>query len=256
MPPDELDFRPQEAPPDHRLTPLGAYSGSLAARAYQSLREAILCLRYRPGEAIRKTEICDLFGVSRSPVSEAISRLSAEGLVDIFPQAGTYVARFSMEDIREGAFLREAIELAAIERVAPGITDQQLVMLRRSLRIQEALVQDRDFGGFYGHDSEFHELILSFTGFPRLQQVADNAWVNVNRARQLALPVAGRVIETLEEHRAVLAALEARDAAAARAALRHHLGQLMRFLTPLERQHPDLFEPPAREASRQMRPGG
>lgn len=226
-----------------RLRPLDAFSGSLANRAYLALREAILSLGYRPGEALRKGEICEELGVSRSPVAEAISRLAAEGLVDVVPQAGTYVARFSMDEIREGAFLREAIELAAVEAVAPVISEEQLILLRRNLRVQEALVMDGDFPGFYTLDGEMHELILSFTGFRKLSHVADTAWVHVNRARQLILPLPGRVAETLEEHKAILAALEARDPEAARKAMRAHLGQLITFLEPLERKHPELFAP-------------
>lgn len=226
-----------------RLRPLDAFTGSLAQRTYQTLREAILNLGYRPGEALRKGEICEVLGISRSPVSEAITRLAGEGLVDVVPQAGTYVARFSMAEIREGAFLREAIELAAVERVAPAIAEEQLVPLRRNLRVQEALVADRDFAGFYRLDAEMHELILSYTGFRNISQVAETAWVHVNRARQLILPVPGRVAETLEEHRAILAALEARDPMAARDAMRRHLGRLVTFLEPLERDRPELFDP-------------
>lgn len=226
----------------HRFRPLDAFAGSLASRTYQSLREAILSLEYRPGEALRKVEVCEALGVSRSPVSEAILRLSGEGLVDVVPQAGTYVARFSMGEIREGAFLREAIELAAMDYLAPRITEDQLVVLRRNLRIQEALVDDADFTGFYALDREFHEQLLSFTGFPRLSQVADTTWVQVNRARQLLLPVPGRVAETLGEHRSILAALERRDAEAARQAMRVHLGRLLSFIVPLVEEYPDLFD--------------
>jgi DNA-binding GntR family transcriptional regulator len=226
-----------------RLSPLEAFSGSLANRTYLSLRDAILNLAYRPGEALRKGEICEALGVSRSPVGEAIARLAGEGLVDVVPQAGTYVARFSMDEIREGAFLREAIELAAVEIVAERISNEQLVQLRRNLRVQEALVADGDFAGFYKLDGEMHAMILSFTGFRKLGQVADTAWVHVNRARQLVLPMPGRVAETLDEHRAILAALEARDADAARAAMRRHLRRLVTFLEPLEKSHPELFEP-------------
>ena len=225
------------------LRPLDAFTGSLSNRTYLSLREAIVNLVFRPGEALRKSDICETLGVSRSPVAQAITRLEGEGLVDVVPQAGTYVARFSMKEIREGIFLREAIELSAIELVATAITEQQLVQLRRNLRVQEALVEDGDFAGFSALDSQMHELILSFTGFRKLGQVADTAWVHVNRARKLVLPVPGRVAETLEEHRAVLAALEARDAQAARAAMRRHLGQLITFLEPLEKSHPALFAP-------------
>jgi DNA-binding GntR family transcriptional regulator len=232
-----------DARPRGRLRPLEAFSGSLANRTYLALREAILNLSYRPGEALRKGEICAALGVSRSPVGEAIARLGAEGLVDVIPQAGTYVARFSMDEIREGAFLREAIELAAAETLAGRITEEQLVQLRRNLRVQEALVADGDFAGFYAMDGEMHGMILSFTGFRKLGQVAETAWVHVNRARQLILPMPGRVAETLEEHRAILAALEARDPEAARAAMRRHLGRLITFLAPLEKSHPELFAP-------------
>jgi DNA-binding GntR family transcriptional regulator len=230
-------------PAGTRLRPLDAFPGSLSNRTYLTLREAILGLTYRPGDMLRKAEICARLGVSRSPVAEAILRLAGEGLVDVIPQAGTYVARFSMDEIREGAFLREAIELAAVEAVAPVITEAQLVALRRNFRIQEALVADGDFAGFYKLDAEMHEMILSFTGFRKIGQVASSAWVHVNRARQLVLPVPGRITETLDEHRAILATLEARDAGRARAAMRHHLRKLVSFVEPLERKHPEIFSP-------------
>lgn len=198
---------------------------------------------FRPGEILRKSEICETLGVSRSPVSEAVARLAAEGLVDVVPQAGTFVARFSMAEIREGAFLREALELAAVDLVATTVTDDQLVLLRRNLRVQQALLTDGDFAGFYQTDAQMHELILSFTGFRRLATLADTAWVHVNRARQLILPAPGRVQATLAEHHAILSAIEARDPATARAATQHHLRQLMTFLEPLAQTHPELFSP-------------
>lgn len=232
---------PQEASGTARLRPLDAFPGSLANRVYLALKEAILCIAFRPGEILRKGEICAALGVSRSPVSEAVVRLAAEGLVDVVPQSGTFVARFSMAEIREGAFIREAIELAAVRRVAEIVTEEQLAELRRNLRVQEALVADGDHAGFYKLDGEMHGMILSFTGYRRLQQVSETAWLHVNRARQLVLPVPGRVAATLAEHRAIVAALEARDPERARAATRAHLGQLLTYLEPLERERPDLF---------------
>ena len=77
----------------------------------------------------------------------------------------------------------------------------------------------------------------------RLATLADTAWVHVNRARQLILPHPGRVEATLAEHRAILAALEARDPGAARAATQAHLRQLLTFLEPLATTRPDLFTP-------------
>ena len=232
-----------QLPPRRPLRPLEAFQGSLAQRVYASLREAILSMSFRPGDILRKPEICDTLGVSRSPVSEAVARLAVEHLVRVVPQAGTYVARFSLEEIREGAFLREALELAAVERVTRTVTEDQLVQLRRNLRLQAALLEDQDFAGFYQTDAAMHELILSFTGFKRVAALADTSWVHVNRARQLILPASGRVQATLAEHQAILAAIEARDVPAAREATRLHLGKLIGFLEPLALSRPDLFEP-------------
>lgn len=224
------------------LQPLHEFPGSLAQKVYMSLKQAILSLTFRPGEIMQKSEICEELGVSRSPVAEAVARLSAEGLVNVVPQAGTFVARFSMDEIREGAFLREALELAAVEIVAQTITDEQLVLLKRNLRVQEALMQDGDIPGFYQMDAQMHELILSFTGYKRLAILADTAWVHVNRARRLNLPTPGRIEATLNEHRAIVAALEIRDAQAAREATKHHLRQLIKLLEPLVDQRPELFD--------------
>ncbi len=224
-----------------RLLPLDRFQGSLGQRVYQSLQQAILTLAYRPGEIIRKPEICDRLGVSRSPVADAVARLAADGLVDVVPQAGTFVGRLSMTHIREGSFIREAIEVAAAELVAPQITDDQLRELRRNLMLQEALVADGDHQGFMLLDAQMHEMLLFFTGFPRLPQVSQTAWLNVHRARQLILPVEGRLAATLAEHRDILAAFEARDAVAARQTVQQHLRQLLTYLQPLERERPDLF---------------
>lgn len=228
---------------EFRLRSLDAYEGNLARRTYAALREAILTLRYKPGEALRKQDICATLGVSRSPVAEAITRLSNEGLVDVVPQSGTFVARFSMEEIREGAFLRESIELACAELLAEIITDEQITELRRNLRLQKVMVEEGDFAEFYRLDGEMHDLIIGFTGFKQLSTIAKTGWLHVDRARQLILPMPGRVAETLQEHYGLVDAIAARDPQAARKAMRAHLGQLMKSLIPLEKTHPELFDP-------------
>jgi DNA-binding GntR family transcriptional regulator len=226
-----------------RLTPLSQFQGSLGQRVYLSLKEAIVSLAYRPGEILRKGEVCDRLGVSRSPVADAVVRLANEGLVRVVPQAGTYVARFSMADLREGAFLREAIEAAAIEIVAGRATAGDVVALNGFLDRQAERARAGDTPGFHREDAAMHEFLLSLTGFRNISRVSETAWLQVNRARRLLLPVPGRVGQTLDEHRAIVAAVAAHDPAAARAAIQTHLRQLLRHLEPLERDRPDLFDP-------------
>ena len=238
------EARPGVAPRSsstQRLETLDRFEGTLTNRVYLSLRAAIVGLRYKPGEVVRKTEVCEALGVSRSPVSAAIARLAADRLVDVHPQAGTYVSRISMAEIREGAFIREALELAAIEHVARNVSNEEIGLLKRNLRIQRVMLDDGDQAGFYEHDAQMHELLLSFTGYRRLGRISESVRAQLDRARQLLLPAPGRLQETYREHEAIVGALEARDAERARQALRHHLGQLVTMLTTLATREPALF---------------
>ena len=225
-----------------KIRTLDNFQGSLTNRTFLAIREAIMELNFLPGEIIRKHDICNTLGVSRSPVSEALAKLRNEGLVEVVPQSGTFVSRFSLQDIKEGAFLREAIELACIEILASNISEQQLIDLNRNLKLQKVLAESDDYQGFYQLDAKMHGMIMDFTGYKNLAKVTKTGWVQVDRARQLLLPVDGRLKKAFQEHRAVIKALEQNDVALAREKMRTHLNQLILLLTPLEKKHPHLFE--------------
>ena len=225
-----------------KIRTLDNFQGSLTNRTFLAIREAIMELNFLPGEIIRKHDICNALGVSRSPVSEALAKLRNEGLVEVVPQSGTFVSRFSLQDIKEGAFLREAIELACIEILASNISEQQLIDLNRNLKLQKVLAETDDYQGFYQLDAEMHGMIMDFTGYKNLAKVTKTGWVQVDRARQLLLPVDGRLKKAFQEHKAVIEALEQNDVALAREKMRTHLNQLILLLTPLEKKHPHLFE--------------
>lgn len=231
------------APPtdEYALADISKMNGSLSQRVYRILRQAILNLDIPPGTMLRKQMICDQLGVSRSPVSEAITRLASEGLVEVVPQSGSRVTKFSMPEIREGAFLREAIELSAVAKVAAERTEEQLAQLKRNLRLQAMCLEDGDETGFYIEDEQMHDLILEFTGYPKLQFIAATGWVQVNRARQLLLPMSSRAAEAYREHEHILEAIAARNPDQARNAMKDHLSRLVTRMEPLARDRPDLF---------------
>jgi len=223
------------------LPDIGRLTGSLAQRVYEALRTAILAMDLPPGTLLRKQVICEQLGVSRSPVTEAITRLAGEGLVEVIPQSGSRVTKFSMPEIREGAFLREAIELAAVAKVAAERTEEQMSELTRNLRLQALCLEDRDETGFYREDEHMHELIFAFTGFPKLSALAATGWVQVDRARHLLLPMSGRARASYEEHKAIVEAIRERDPEKARKAMQLHLSELVARLEPLAQSRPDLF---------------
>lgn len=225
----------------HHLVGITDLSGSLAQRVYASLRQAILSLAYPPGTTLRKAAICEELGVSRSPVSEAIARLSTEGLVDVIPQSGTRVSLFSLDEIKEAAFMREALELAAVAKVAIEHTPEQLAQLTRNVRLQRLLAEDRDYPGFYEADEAFHSLLMEFTGYPGLVSTVETISLTLKRPRILLLPEEGRPEEAAREHEVILDAIRNHDPAAAQEAMRFHLGQLVERFGSLEGEHPEFF---------------
>lgn len=152
------------------LPKISTTEGSLSQRVHHVLKRAILSLDFPPGATLRKAPICERLGVSRAPVADAIARLASEGLVDVVPQSGTRISYFSISEIREGVFLREALELATVAKVARDLTEDQRKRLSRNMRLQEFLIEDDDIPGFYQADEEFHGLIMEFTGFRRLDR--------------------------------------------------------------------------------------
>jgi DNA-binding GntR family transcriptional regulator len=215
--------------------------GPLGQRVYTALRYKILNLTLHPGMILRKGVLCEQLGVSRSPVAEALGRLSSEGLVDIIPQSATRVAQFSLMELREESFLREAVEVAAVAKVSNERSDDQLTKLSRNLRLQALLIEDGDMQGFFEADVDFHELILEFTGFPKVALAAGQMSLQLRRARVLLLPEEGRLGEALIEHQAIFDAIKSKDVAAATDAMSLHLRQLIKRIVPLEQHHSGYF---------------
>lgn len=226
---------------DVQLKPIEQSEGSLAQRVYLSLQEAILTLKYPPGTVLRKGHICDQLGVSRSPVAEAIARLSAERLVDVIPQSATRVSGFSMDEIREACFLRNAVTLGVVAKVAKDRTEDQLMQLTRQVRMQTLMIEDGDLKGFYKADETFHSLLAEFTGFTGVPSVVSTIELRLKRARMLLLPEDGRAEAAAKEHKKILNAIRKQDPQLAQKEMEKHLAQLMLRIEPLEAIHPTYF---------------
>jgi len=225
-----------------QLTPIEELEGSLAQRVYLSLQEAIIKLEYPPGTILRKGQICEQLRVSRSPVAEAIARLSADRLVDVIPQSASRVSEFSMDDLREACFLREALELAVIAKVAENRTKDQLLQLTREVRMQFLMIEDGDLEGFYRSDEAFHDLLMNFTGFPGVVSMASMIELRLDRARMLILPEEGRAMSAAQEHQKILEAIKKQDSSLAQKRMKEHLDHVLIHFVSLELTHPTYFK--------------
>jgi len=226
-----------------KLPDLRDFTGLLSDRVYGAMKSAILNLDFEPGVILRKGVICEALGVSRTPVSDAILMLEAEGLVEVIPQSATRVSKMSMKEIREDVFLREALEVAAVVYTAEHRSDELLARLSRNVRMQVSQVEDGDFEEFFQTDQAFHQLILECCKVQRLLPTIRLVSNHMDRARLMLLPVLGQSDDTLQEHHRIIDAIRERDPDKARAAMQTHLRQLIKRLEPLEKERPELFAP-------------
>lgn len=216
----------------------------LSQQAYEVLRNAIIDLHLAPGTLLRKDQICEVLGISRTPIGEALTRLSEEGLVDILPQRGTFVSRIALESVYEGAFIRRALESAAARQLATRLTDDVISQFDRNLRFQVVSVEAGDITGFHRLDQEFHAILCNSTGFPRITRLVESSRAQLDRVRFLILPTPGRLRQTLDEHFAIFDALKSGDEQAAGQAVEVHLDQTPKRLDLLIAERPELFENP------------
>ena len=214
-----------------------------AEQVYDAVKEAILSGELEPGQAIDKLALCERLGVSRFPVSAAISRLAFEHLVRIEPQHGSFVAPISAGGVREHLFVRRALEGEIAAEAAMRLDDEARADLVANLVEAEEAAHGGDRARFYDLDVGFHALLTQHLELHRSEEILDGVRQQLERPRRLLMTPPGRMLETLAEHRAIHAAIEARDREAARAAMASHIHTVARTFEALAQAKPVLFAP-------------
>lgn len=192
-------------------------------RVYDDLRRRIRELELAPGTQLRKNELAVEFGVSRAPISEALAKLANEGLVDIYPQSGSYVAPIRNQDIRESMIIRTALEVETVRRAAQTVNDEQIAQLRENIERQKLALDEDNLPLLDNLDTEFHSIIVSVLDCPRLANELEACRARLDRQRFQSLREALRPDQTLNEHRRIFDAICTRDGEYAAAAMRAHL---------------------------------
>lgn len=215
---------------------------SAVQRVYEHLRSRIISLELPPNALLSRAELARDYDVSQTPLREALQRLESEGLVNIFPQSRTEVTRLVTAEIQEAHFLRIAIETEVLRRLAGACDPAVLGRLKTIVTMQEALADNpAELPAFQELDELFHQTLLAGVGQERLHALLRARTGHLNRLRRLDLPGPGKIARILDGHRAIIAALEARDPDAAQAAIRDHLSQTISRLEELRAQRPDYF---------------
>ncbi len=220
-------------------------AATASARIYADLRAEIVSLRRRPGAAISEAEIALSYGVSRTPVREAILRLSDEGLIEIFPQSGIIVSRIPVAALPEAIVIRKALEETTARMAAQVATPSQILALRSLLQRQREANAARSSEAFHQADELFHASIAEIAGHPGIWRLILQVKVNIDRMRRLTLPQAGRMTGVIAEHAAILSAIEKHDRDGAASAMGKHLERLLRDISTIKDINPEFFDAPS-----------
>lgn len=198
-------------------------AGFISDRVYAWLRKRILIGRIKPGELIDEKKISAQFSVSRTPVREAVKRLSDEHLLDIVAQSATRVSQLDSATIHEAYLIRRALETESAAQAASVVSTRHANHLEAIIeRHIEAISQEKYIDAI-AVDDEFHAYIATMSGLYRLWRTVEVSKAQLDRCRHIMLPKFGEAETTIDHHRRILSALITGNCEESRAAMKHHL---------------------------------
>jgi DNA-binding GntR family transcriptional regulator len=216
-------------------------TGSIASQVYDYLMQRILDMELEPFRELSEARLAAEFGISRTPVREALARLARRGLVDILPQRGTRVSPLSLELITKSRFIREALERPLARLAAEKLTPDIAALMMREIALQQTFAALSDDQAFLESDDRFHALIARAAGFESIWDDVREAKFHMDRVRRLSLLSQQHMYFIIGEHQDILERLKAHDVAGADESMAVHLVSVMRELDLIRERHPEYF---------------
>ncbi len=210
----------------------------MAEVAYRAIRKRILDNVWAPGTQALEGALALELSMSRTPVREALIRLSNEGLVEVIPRHGMRVLPVSPADMREIYQVLTSLESMAAELVArtkPGAAE--LAPLDKASRDMERALKRDDLDAWAEADERFHRHLVEMCGNAKLAAIVFNYWDRAHRARMVTLRMRPRPVNSTREHLAIVEAIRRGDADAAGTLVRAHRERASRELTELLQRH-------------------
>ncbi|MDD3253770.1 MAG: GntR family transcriptional regulator [Lachnospiraceae bacterium] len=212
---------------------------------FDTLKEEILTLELKPGQAISENEICSRFDVSRTPVREALRRLQEQGFVNTVPYSGTYVTLLNLDDIKQMIYMRVAVELMVMRDFMKIATPLLLEEIRHQIRCQKLLIQEPGFEPeqFYRMDAQMHSIWFEATNRMKLWDFIQAQQLHYTRFRMLDFVTETDFTRIIKEHSHLLELLEQNAECGLEEALKQHLYiSMTRMKYAIEVEYKDYFQ--------------
>ena len=214
-------------------------SRQASPQLYELLRRQIIALDLAPGTVLSRAELAGYYGVSQTPVREALLKLAQEKLVDIYPQALTRVSLIDIASARQAHFLRRAIELELVHELARAPSPILFTTLQANIQQQEAALAAGVPDAFNDADIAFHRTLYQHAAKETLWHLVHSYSGHLDRLRRLHLPVAGKQAQIIAEHELIVEAIASKNTKLARQHLREHLSGTMAYIRQIQQDHPE-----------------
>lgn len=178
---------------------------------YRKLRQAILKGKLKPGQKIVMADLAKAFGLSETPVREAIRRLESDGYVQFTPHTGAVVTKIDEGELVEVYLIRIALEALATRLASPHITDKDIDFLIKKNQEIEAAIQQKKYENIGSINKDFHLRIYKAAPFPRLYKMICDLWDTFERWPSVFAYVPERAVASVEEHKKIIQALKMGD---------------------------------------------
>ena len=212
-----------------------------AVLAYNAIRKAIITMSLEPGTTLSEKEICAQYNISRTPVREAVLRLSQEGLVNVIPGEGTFVSKISVRSVIEGQIVRSSLELRMARLAARTYLTEFEKEFDLIMYLQSDAAKRRDYDEAFSIDNSFHQLICKVAGFPNVWRTIHNSIGQLDRVRYRAFPQSGYFDAMVGEHQAIYNAIRNHDEDLSCQLMRSHLDDIARMLSLVMEENPNII---------------
>ncbi len=196
----------------------------LSEKAYYLIKEKIVTLELAPSSVIDARTLLEETGLGRTPIREALQRLAAEGLVNIVPRRGMFVADISITDLQKISEVRIVLESFCVRLAAQRVTESQIAEMEAILQDLEQ-VPNGDARALMVIDERAHTLLYQAADNEFLAGILGRLYAPSLRLWYLTLDRLGDVREAIEQHREIAEALKARDGARAEALIQQHIAE-------------------------------
>lgn len=207
--------------------------------ALRVLKHNIVALELAPGGVVSENELANEMSLSRTPVREALQDLSKVQIVEIYPQKGSYIAKIDYNLVEEARFMRMVLELAIAEQACEAATPADLDALEETLKLQHFYLGNPD--KLLELDDDFHKQLFHICHKQRIYGLMENMMIHFDRVRSMSLSTV-KDIKIVEDHHAILDAIQARDKDKAREAVSKHLSRYKIDEEVVRRSHPEYFK--------------